>query len=52
VIKNVAQKIQKCNHLKIDVWCLWNVKTEVILKIIRKIPEQQLGKAGGYQGTT
>ena len=45
VIKNVAEKVQKYNHLKIEVWCLWNVKTEVILKIIHKIPEQQPRKS-------
>ena len=51
MIKKEAEKIQKYNDLKIEVWRLWVVKTEVILKLIYKIPEQQPGKAR-YQGTT
>jgi len=50
LIKKEAENIQKYNDLKIEIWCLWNVKTEVTAKIIHKIPEQQPEEA--YQGTT
>ena len=49
MIKNEAEKIKKYNGFKTEVWCLWVVKTEVILKIVYKIPEQQPWKAR-YQG--
>lgn len=39
MIKKEAEKIQKYKNLKIAVWCLWNLKAEMIL-----IPEQQPGK--------
>ena len=45
MIKKEAENIKKCNDLKIEVWCLWDVKTGAILKIIYKIHEQQPGKA-------
>ena len=46
MIKKEAEKIQKNKNLKIAVWCLWNLKTEMIL-----IPEQQPEKTR-FQGNT
>jgi len=51
LIKNEPEKITKFDGFKTEVWRLWVVKTEVILKIVYKIPEQQIWKAR-YEGKT
>jgi hypothetical protein len=39
VIEKEAEKILKCKEIIIEIQCMWNVKAEVILVIIRHLEQ-------------